>query len=811
MGKVIGIDLGTTNSVCAVVDSVQPRVLDSREGKPLIRSMVSLKKRKGKQGAGEFELLVGDVAEDNWEFAPKDTIFSIKRLMGRGVADPDVTKIQEDVKYKIKQPSDGTRDSVRAIIGGKEYSPIDISAMILQKIKEDAEMRLNDTVTHAVITVPAYFSQIQRNATRQAGLKAGLKIIKILDEPTAAAIAYGVQFQESTDPKYMLVYDLGGGTFDISVLMWAGNVFAPLNLQGDMWLGGDNFDKAIIEKALQYIRREYGINPENNERFMVALRRKARDVKERLSGSRTATLFLLGLLHDQDGELIDVDMEVTREEFEDWVRPLVNRTIKLTEKALEQAGVACEQIDHVLMAGNTTNIPLVQQAMEQMFGKDKVMRRMHPKLCVGLGAAIVATRIGEKVICQAPDPSDQQRECGHVNQSDAVVCEQCGHSLEREASEASECAPGLIIGDGIAPFQYGTQTAGDKFSVFIKKNEPYPTENPQTLPFYTSMPNQRIMCIPVYAGDHLEKASLNEKQGEAFAILPPHLPQGTPVRIKLWLNSDGIFKLEAYLEDGTDLRPWVLTGEADQKVVEALQELEKSLHQKVQSMSQAAIRELEQAREQVFDKLKENNNRGALEAVEKLGQMIGGSEPAPPQSDPRHLANILINYTQFLIANYGWALPAELTYRLTKMVEGVQQALKSSNEAILAQKVNELDQATNPDQLPEIVTILLGLRNAIINKIQAANPGEGAELMRELEQVIEAFKAEDPDAMKRLAALATRMNQIIGSLPPIPTGAKCWHCGEDPKGNRICPNCKTDLWLPTDKDSSASFGIFTSR
>ncbi|MCK5652701.1 MAG: Hsp70 family protein, partial [Gemmatimonadetes bacterium] len=232
MGQMVGIDLGTTNTVIAIVDGPRPRVLHTREGKPELRSVVSLRRRRGRKNAPEgdaTEILVGDAAYDNWGMAPRDTVLSIKRLMGRGFSDPEIQKVQEWAQFKVVKPSHGTKDSVRVILGDEEYSPSDISAMILKKAKEDAEFRLGEEVTHAVITVPAYFGQIQRDATRIAGLKAGLKVIKVLDEPTAAAIAFGTESPDDT-PRTLLVYDLGGGTFDVSLLMVAGNIFAPLNL-----------------------------------------------------------------------------------------------------------------------------------------------------------------------------------------------------------------------------------------------------------------------------------------------------------------------------------------------------------------------------------------------------------------------------------------------------------------------------------------------------------------------------------------------------------------------------------------------------
>ena len=581
MGKLIGIDLGTTNSVVAVVDGPRPRVLDNRENKSQTPSVVGLKKRKNKVGKEETEVLIGEVGLANWLLATSDTIISIKRLMGRGIADSEVQRVKERYQYKIVQPTDGTKDSVSVIMGDKEYSPIDISAMILRKLKEDAEDRVNDKVTHAVITVPAYFSQIQRDATRKAGLKAGLKVMRILDEPTAAAIAFGIDSENSNDPKNLLVYDLGGGTFDISVLMWAGNAFAPLNLEGDMWLGGDDFDQVIIDHVVNYIEREHGINPRDQKRFMVELKIQARAAKERLSSSRSTDVIVPGLLHE--GDLADVSLEITREEFERMIKPLVDKSVQLTKKAIENAGLTVEQIDYVLMAGNATCVPLVQKAMEEMFTPAKVLRRVHPKHSVAFGAAIMAEK-----------------------------CKGCDESLNEDNQGVEiENTPDIQIG-GIAPFSYGTQSSGDQYNVFIDKSDPYPTpkEKCKTLPFCTRLANQRMIRVPVYGGDNIEKASLNELQGQAFAILPPGLPKGTDIFIKLWLDGDGVFKLEANLGNGTDLHPWVLQGREDQKAVESIEGVIEKLNKIQINASADQKEEIEKVREEIYSIMQERTVRG---------------------------------------------------------------------------------------------------------------------------------------------------------------------------------------------------------
>ena len=270
MGKVIGCDLGTTNSVIAIKQA-DVKVLQSRENQDSIPSVV---------GSHKDQIIVGSLAVDRMAGSPDNTIISIKRLMGRAFRDPEVERVRSRYLYKVVTPSEGTDDDLRVILGGKQYSPIEISAQILKKVKEDAELRLNDKVEFVVITVPAYFSDKQRDATRKAGLMAGLKVQKILDEPTAAAIAFGADNVGPNDAANILVYDLGGGTFDISVLTVVGGAFAQLDIEGDMWLGGDDFDHKIMDHVLVHVNTVYDVDASKNKRFLIELKKRAEQAKK---------------------------------------------------------------------------------------------------------------------------------------------------------------------------------------------------------------------------------------------------------------------------------------------------------------------------------------------------------------------------------------------------------------------------------------------------------------------------------------------------------------------------------------------------
>jgi molecular chaperone DnaK len=395
----IGIDLGMTQSVVAVVGREGTRIVESRKSRPSTASVVGQRTR-WKKGAASDQLLilVGDVALDNFEMAPEDTIIDIKRLIGRSIGDPEVERVRQWAMYKVVPPPDGGV-GVRVVMGGKEYSPEEISTMILRKLKDEAEFRLNDEVTHAVITVPAYFSPAQMNATRQAGILTGLNVLAILDEHMATAIAFGIDQPPDRMANHVIIYDLAQD-FNVTVLMHQDQVFAPLTRDGELWLGGDSFDQALVDHVLRHIREQHGFDvkndiqtPEekkNRLRFLAALMKTTQRAKMQLSHVDSAILCVPSILKAPEGRIIDVELKITRNEFEEMIGPAVGKSMAITARAINAAGLTCDDIDYVLMLGGSTFIPLVRKAVEGVFGAAKVVRHVHPKHCVAAGAAIVA-------------------------------------------------------------------------------------------------------------------------------------------------------------------------------------------------------------------------------------------------------------------------------------------------------------------------------------------------------------------------------------------------------------------------------------
>jgi molecular chaperone DnaK len=374
MGKIIGIDLGTTNSVVAVMEGGEPVVIPSAEGGRLIPSVVAIN-NKG-------ERLVGKIARNQAVINPENTIFSVKRFMGRKFTDAEVQKGVGIVPYKVSAAPNG---DVRVHMGDRAYSPPEISAMILQKIKADAEAYLGEPVTDAVITVPAYFNDAQRNATKDAGRIAGLDVKRIINEPTASSLAYGLgEHKDET----IAVYDLGGGTFDISILDVGDGVFEVRSTNGDTFLGGDDFDQRIIDYLADEFKKEAGIDLRQDRQALQRLKEAAERAKIELSSTMTAEINLPFITADASGPK-HLNMSLTRAKLEQLVEDLVQKTIGPCEAALRDAGVKQGDIAEIVLVGGMTRMPAIQEAVRKFFGKDP-HKGVNPDEVVAIGAAIQA-------------------------------------------------------------------------------------------------------------------------------------------------------------------------------------------------------------------------------------------------------------------------------------------------------------------------------------------------------------------------------------------------------------------------------------
>ena len=426
MGKTIGIDLGTTNSVVAFKDVDVRVIATGPNNEDLCRSCVAMDRASG-------NFTIGNAPYKNWRRYAPNIVVSVKRLMGASISDTQVQNMKKDrdmYPYGISKMSGGTEDSVVVILNGQEFTPEEISAKILKQLKDDASVRLNDEVTHAVITVPAYFNEKQKSATRRAAELAGLKVQRLLAEPTAAAISYGADKLSADEDKIFLVYDFGGGTFDLSILVASGGNFIESGTGGDRWLGGDDIDRLLTEHVLDEVAKSNNVDvraaidnlsERKKYEFQGEFKNEIESAKKALSQSPSATISIYDRLEDEDGNPIDIEVTITRDKFESMIRPLIQRTLDLIDDLLDKTGYPIETIDNILLVGGSSCIPLVREMLSDKYGKDKVLSSEKPMLAIAEGAAILSHSMGTESECS---------HCGKMIPAGALECPHCQHLAE---------------------------------------------------------------------------------------------------------------------------------------------------------------------------------------------------------------------------------------------------------------------------------------------------------------------------------------------------------------------------------------------
>ncbi len=777
MKKSIGIDLGTTNSVAAI-KKVSVEVLKNAEGEYITPSCVMVRKRLMRKP----DFIIGRNALEWIRQEPENTITAIKRLIGRSFHDREVRELSEGhgLRYKIATHSRGSENSLAVLAGGEEFTPEEISAEILRKMKRDAENALGGEVDSAVITVPAYFDDKQKHSTRTAAALAGLKVSRLLPEPTAAAISFGVDEVSGDDGRTVLVFDFGGGTLDLSILTISGGQIIEMGKGGDMWLGGEDIDRLIIDYVLEETAKEEGIDDirplidqqkkSRKNKFLAELKTAVEKAKIALSDKRETCIDILGVLQDEDGDALDVEVELSRAQFDAMMAPMLESMIALIRGVIADVHFTEDLIDNVLLVGGGSRIPCVINALRQEFGRPRVMLHERPMLAVAEGAAILSHRLADELECP---------QCGgQAAQSDAV-CPHCGFDLATHTVEQ-----GLVDIVHAVAHDYYIKLENDQRFLMVEKNIPLPCSSTEVfqlvdveqelvhMKFYNVVNGREqsigdlwlgIECdreIGVDRGPETETATktdvgmdMDVEYGASSAI-PPR------VEITLNIDENNLVSVNAILLDQPDVAVsrTLSRGRADEKLFLALE----------QAVSDADKRGL--STYTVIDLL--NRARAIISSIngvvdpkngmvdERLYEYIQSRISKAVKIAKNEEAPLTqIYYAESMLDDYEMLIEPRLLERIHNRLEKLRQVDEKGSYEVTMRASDALSDALDDDGLSH-VNILMQIENAS-EICCATDPGKARRFLRVIADVFEAAQNGANDVFDKVDEILPEVNEVL--------------------------------------------------
>jgi len=736
MPKTIGIDLGTTNSVAAI-KQVQTEVLENAEDDPITPSCVGWRL----DPTGEERHIVGKHAREWLTQDPRNTILAVKRLMGRHFHDPAVQRALSDgkLRYRVTEHSRGTENSIAVILGGKEYAPEEISAKILAKIKTDAETRLSDEVDSAVITVPSYFNDQQKHATRLAATLAGLRVRRLLPEPTAAAISFGVDQISGDQEKIVMVFDLGGGTFDLSVLIISGGQFIEQGKGGDMWLGGEDIDHLIIEHVLQETAREHGIGdiaafiarqPEAvQNRLAGELKLRAERAKIQLSVEETTLIEVFGVLSDEDGDPLQIQVELTRTAFDAMIAPIVRRTVELAHQLIQSIHLTPDLVSDLLLVGGSSAIPSLVEALRQEFGAEKVHPHARPMLAIAEGAAILSHRLADSYECPR---------CGASVAQAASACPSCGFDLEQHI-----IAHGLVDIVHSAAHDYYLHLEGKKRHILVEKNTPLPFHVEEEFKLVDN--HQRLVHMKFFNVVN----DVEESIGDLWMgiDLPVHMEEmSDPLRLQLALDvdEDNTISVGAVIVEHPEIRVerTLSRGTADEQLFLRLEALISAAnrarysHYLMGEIEQSAVATLWD----IHKVIKPGSNEIDEESFRRAERNITTAERQAREQQPLRST---LYYYEVMLDRFGYALDGPETQALVTLMDRMRQVdADGTYEDLLAAKEALLEKGHEPPY--RLLHPLMDIQKAG-RFCEEHDPSRAPKFFRALENVEEAYASADLD------------------------------------------------------------------